>query len=199
MDYLNTIEYRVKPVSAYKIIRNCSGCGRKAEFVSTGQFRVNANGNLIDIWLVYQCGRCKHTYNLAIHERINPKRIPKERYRDFLANDQELALQCGTDLDLLKRNKAEPDKNGLEYQYEKQNVKDELRDDAENQGHNTAGHEKDICLVIHNPYRLKIRIDKILPELLGLNRSQVKKMVQEKEIRFQGTYLALKTEILCKQ
>ncbi len=61
MDYLKTIEYRVKPVSALKIIRNCSGCGKKTTYVSTNQFRVNANGNLVDIWLVYQYEKIEGT------------------------------------------------------------------------------------------------------------------------------------------
>lgn len=197
MDYLRTIEYRIEPVSAYRIIRNCSGCGKKAAYVSIGQFRVNANGNRVDIWLIYQCEKCKHTYNLAIYERVSPNRISREKYRDFLGNDQELALQYGTDLDLLKRNKAEPDINGLEFRCKKEHTKKKLRKDAADQEHNAAGHKEGVCLMIYNPYRLKIRVDRILPELLGLNRSQVKKMVQEKEIQFQGTYLALKTEILC--
>ena len=170
MDYLNTIEYRIKPTQALKIIRNCSGCGRKAFFVSTGQFRVNANGNLVDIWLVYQCEKCRHTYNLTVCERTKAKKIAKEQYLAFLRNDEELALKCGTNLDLLKRNKAETDINRLEYQYEK--VKTEAKDGCSR-------------IIIQNPYRLKVRIDRLLPELIGISRSQMKKMVQEGKICFE--------------
>lgn len=181
MDYLNTIEYRIKPTQALKIIRNCSGCGRKTFFVSTGQFRVNANGNLVDIWLVYQCEKCRHTYNLTVYERTKAKKLAKEQYLAFLRNDEELALECGTNLDLLKRNKAETDINGLEYQYEK--VEAEAKDGG-------------LRIIIQNPYRLKVRIDKLLPELMEISRSQMKKMVQEGKICFEGTYLAETTEII---
>lgn len=46
---------------ACKIWYSCGGCRRKTEFVNTGRFRVNANGNRLDVWLIYQCERCKHT------------------------------------------------------------------------------------------------------------------------------------------
>lgn len=188
MDYLNTIEYRIKPTQALKIIRNCSGCGRKAFFVSTGQFRVNANGNLVDIWLVYQCEKCRHTYNLTIYERTKANKIAKEQYLAYLRNDAELALKCGTNLDLLKRNKAEADINGLEYQYEK----------VESETSHPKRLNKDGCsrIIIQNPYRLKVRIDRLLPELMEISRSQMKKMVQEGKICFEGTYLAETTEII---
>lgn len=181
MDYLNTIEYRIKPTQALKIIRNCSGCGRKAFFVSTGQFRVNANGSLVDIWLVYQCEKCRHTYNLTIYERTKANKIAKEQYLAYLRNDEELALKCGTNLNLLKKNKAEADIDGLEYQYE--NVKTEAKDGCSR-------------IIIQNPYRLKVRIDRLLPELMGISRSQMKKMMQEGKICFEGTYLAETTEII---
>lgn len=191
MDYLKTIEYRIKPVSALKIIRNCSGCGRKAVYESTGQFRVNANGNLVDIWLIYQCEKCRHTYNLTVFERMKSKRIPKEQYTAFLENDEELALRYGTDFNLFRKNGAQVDLERLEYQYEKmdkapENAGNDQKDDVDQQ---------DIRLVLYNPYRLKIRIDKILPELLNLSRSQMKKLIQEEKLYFTGTYAAEITEI----
>ncbi len=76
-------------------------------FVNTGRFRVNANGNKVDIWLIYQCARCKHSLNLTVYERRKPNRIPQEEYRRFLENDEDLALQYGNDKAFLKRNRVE--------------------------------------------------------------------------------------------
>ena len=45
------------------------------------KFRVNANGNILDIWLIYQCVECKHTLNLAIYERKKASSITKEEYQ----------------------------------------------------------------------------------------------------------------------
>jgi hypothetical protein len=72
MCYVRKYRYKIEPVGSYKVIRNCPGCGRKSLYYNTNQFRVNANGNKVDIWLVYQCETCKHTYHLGIYERVKP-------------------------------------------------------------------------------------------------------------------------------
>ena len=82
MSYLR--KYEVIPVDTYKIIRQCSGCGCKSTFVSTNNFRVNANGNKIDVWLIYQCSKCRHTYNLTIYERIKAKDLNQEEYNRLI-------------------------------------------------------------------------------------------------------------------
>ncbi len=87
----------------YKVIHKCARCGRKMIFISTRRFRVNANKNKLDVWLIYQCKKCKHTLNIPIYERVSPQKIPKELYEGFLANDEELAVRCGSDAALFKR------------------------------------------------------------------------------------------------
>ena len=86
----------------YKVIHKCGRCGRKMIFVSTRRFRVNANKNKLDVWLIYQCKKCKHTLNIPIYERISPQKIPKDLYEGFLANDEELAVRYGSDATLFK-------------------------------------------------------------------------------------------------
>lgn len=89
----------------YKIIHKCAHCGKKTIFVSTRRFRVNANKNKLDVWLIYQCKKCKHTLNIPIYERVSPQKIPRELYEGFLANDEELAVRYGADAALFKRNR----------------------------------------------------------------------------------------------
>lgn len=86
----------------YKVIHKCARCGRKAVFISTRRFRVNANKNKLDIWLIYQCKKCKHTLNIPIYERTTPQKIPKDLYEGFLSNDAELATRYGADAALFK-------------------------------------------------------------------------------------------------
>ena len=93
--------------SCIRVYHRCGGCGKKQEFVNSGKFRVNANGNNVDVWLIYRCKKCKHSWNLTIYERTKPHKIPKELYELFLCNDEETALLFGNDIDFLKRNKAE--------------------------------------------------------------------------------------------
>lgn len=183
MDYLNTTEYRIRPVSALKIIRNCAGCGKKTVFGSTGQFRINANGNLVDVWLIYQCEKCKHTFNFSVYERMKADKLPQEQYLAFLGNEKELAIRVGNDVNLFRKNRAEIDDKQPEYICEK------LNGGYEN---GKAGQGR---IVIQNPFMMKMRTDKLLPELLRMSRSQVKKLLQEDKIRFTGTYLGDMTEI----
>ena len=104
------ISFSLKPSSLF--ILNFKGFFHlhftiKQEFVNSGRFRVNANGNRIDVWLIYRCAKCKHSWNLTIYERKKPGKIPAEEYELFLENDEELALKYGNDMGFLKRNNAE--------------------------------------------------------------------------------------------
>ncbi len=103
----NKTEYGTNLRASYEVLRKCAKCGKKEHFVNTGCFRVNANGNKVDVWLIYQCKKCKHTCNLTIYERRKPSRISSEEYERFMANDEELALQYGTDKEFFARNRAE--------------------------------------------------------------------------------------------
>lgn len=109
-------EYEIVPKGAFRILRSCAGCGRKASYGSTGSFRVNANKNRLDVWLIYQCPKCRHTYNLPVYERVNPSQIPQEEYRLFLKNDGDAALRCGRDRRIFARSRAEIDWDAAEYE-----------------------------------------------------------------------------------
>lgn len=186
MDYCKTIEYRITPTKAYTIIRNCSGCGRKEHYVSTGNFRVNANGRQLDVWLVYQCEKCKHTYNLPIYERVSPEKIEDAQYQAFLGNDADTALQFGTDRNLFLKNRAEVDTDRLEYTVEKL-------------GGDCAKHESvensEMQIIIHNPYMLPVRTDRLLPEILQMSRSKIRQLIKDGRIQYFGSNLAERTEI----
>ena len=92
---------------AIRIYHRCGGCGKKQEFVNSGKFRVNANGNNVDVWLIYRCQKCKHSWNLTVYERTRPGKIPAELFEAFQANDAETAAAYGGDLGFLKKNHAE--------------------------------------------------------------------------------------------
>ena len=94
-------------IPSIRVYHRCGGCGKKQEFVNSGRFRVNANGNRIDIWLIYRCKKCKHSWNLTVYERVSPSKIPPGLYDLFLENDEELASRYGNDTAFLKRNHVE--------------------------------------------------------------------------------------------
>ena len=174
MSYLEKIEYEIVPQESLSIIRNCSGCGKKSSFKNSMKFRVNANGNRLDVWLIYQCEKCKHTYNLAIYERAKVSSLPKNEYQCFLSNDEQLAEMYGRDYQLFKKNRAEIDLESISYQYVR------LKGIS-----NGANYEQPVEIVIHNPCGLKIRPEKQIAEVLSLSRSQVKKMTELGDITVQ--------------
>lgn len=182
MSCVRKIEYCMIPLEAYQIIRNCPGCGTKKHYVNTGNFRINANGRRIDVWLIYQCEKCKSTYNLTILERVRPEDISPDSYRKFLSNDRELAIEYGCNRQILSKNRAEPDWEHISYEITggEAGLKEEEYPENHNyQEHNAEGknsQKEGACLVIYNPYELKIRTDKILAEIFQVSRSKVKQL-----------------------
>lgn len=171
MSYAKKIEYRIKPAKSYEIRRNCSGCGCKTVFHNTDCFRVNANGNKVDVWLIYQCSKCKHTYNLTIYERQKPDCISSREFEDFQHNSPELAFRYGTDVSLFNRNKAEIAWEQADYELEA--VSSEEKNPLLLTGD---------CIVIHNDSGIKIRTDKIIAEILSLSRSRLKQYMDNKTL-----------------
>ena len=98
---------KVSDTDQIRVYHRCGGCGKKQEYVNSGKFRVNANGKSVDVWLIYRCKKCKHSWNLTIYERTKPGKIPAELFEAFLDNDDETAMAYGRDIDFLRRNNAE--------------------------------------------------------------------------------------------
>lgn len=169
MSYMKKEIWTIRPKETYKIIRNCSKCGSKKIYTSTGNFRVNANGNSLDVWLIYQCEKCKNTLNLAIYERINPYKIPREQYEGFLSNDKSLASQHALNKEIFIKNHAEIDMEKLEYELVWFPDKG-------------LSYDNIIQVEIKNPYSLQLRLDKIIAKELLLSRTQVKKCMESGRI-----------------
>ena len=171
MSYLKKIEYEIVLKDSFLVIRGCPKCGKKTHFKNTKKFRVNANGNKLDVWLIYQCEECKHTLNLAIYERKKVSSIPKKEYQCFLDNDEQLAEMYGKDIQLFRKNKADIDFDRLDYDFVKRHETMEYTDS-----------EEEIMVTIDNPYQLKIAPERQIAMVLGLSRSQIKSLLETGEI-----------------
>lgn len=169
------IEYELVPTESFSVLRNCSGCGTKTHYRNTKRFRTNANGNKLDVWLIYQCEKCKHTLNLTIYERQAPTAVPKEAYNRFFSNDEEFAENYGRNFLFFKKNKAEIDWENVDYEFVKRRKTKEEVDCGQS-----------LSITIQNPCGLKIRLEKQIAEVLGLSRSQVKKMLAQEEIQVEA-------------
>lgn len=166
MSYLRKFVYKIVPEESYTIIRHCPICGIKSSYINSYNFRVNANGNRIDVWLIYQCKKCKHTYNLTILDRYKKEDLSQHHYKSFLENDKDLAMKYGMDKSILLRNRAEIDKNGIKY-HTIPKITRKL--EVDEQIFYLIGDS----IEIENPYGLKIRLDKIISEILHVSRKKV--------------------------
>lgn len=171
MSYLRKIEYEIIPKDSFWIIRNCPKCGTKTHYINTKKFRINASGNKLDIWLIYQCLECKHTLNLAIYERRKVSSIPKEEYQCFLENDERLAETYGRNMQLFRTNRAEIDFDRLQYGLSRLNETME-----------SGGSGDRVIITVRNPHQLKIHLEKQIAMVLGLSRNQVKGLLEKEEI-----------------
>lgn len=171
MSYLRKIEYKIVLEDSFRVIRNCPKCGKKTPYQNTKKFRVNANGNKLDIWLIYQCAECKHTLNLAIYERRKASSIPKEEYQCFLDNDEQLAETYGKNMRLFQANKADIDFDKLHYGLVKLHETIESSEIGEQ-----------IIITVKNPYQIKIHPEKQIAMVLGLSRNQVKSLLEKGDI-----------------
>lgn len=183
MSYLNIIEWEVIPDVLPEVKRNCPKCGEKKHFKNSEKFRVNANGSLIDIWLIYQCIKCKSTWNMTIYERINLKEISKEEYGKFLSNDRELAIQCGLNISIHNKNKTEPMWDSVRYHI----ISKELN--------KTAEKEDEQQYIIKCKYPLQLRADRLLSEQLFISRSKIKSLYEKGAIYTQDNKNILKLKV----
>ncbi len=160
MSCFESKKYEIMPTETYKIIRNCSGCGNKSVYCSTNKIRVNANGKKIDVWLIYQCGKCKHTYNLPVYSRINRNEIDKAEYEALLKNSQEIVNQYCLNRDIFKKSAATIFEEPAYI----------LMD--------TGTSIKENTIQFFNPHKIKVRHDKLIAEWLKISRSQAQKLLE---------------------
>jgi hypothetical protein len=82
----------------------CVDCRSQSATAGEGRFRVNANGNLLDVWLLVRCVSCDRTSKLTVHERAPVRSFDPTELDRYHANDPELAAARLLDPLLARRN-----------------------------------------------------------------------------------------------
>ncbi len=168
-------QWIITPERLPTIRRRCPKCGNKTEFVNSGKFRVNANGRLLDVWLIYKCEKCDTTWNLTVHERVDPNSIQPEIYEAFLRNDESVAAEYGINRELFVRNKAEISETQGSYKVKVLDTTIPC----------TYKNCQEIEIKITSC--VKLRADILFGEQLGLSRSQIKKMFDKEKVMYDQT------------
>lgn len=186
MSCFKNIEWEIGTLTTPMVKKNCPKCGNNTTFKNSHRFRVNANKNKLDVWLIYQCDKCKSTWNMSIYERVNPTDIDSKEYELFLNNDLELAKKYGFDIAIHNKNKVKLDFENVEY---------EIRGDDINIVENNFSEKDKIILDITCEYPFGLRVDKMLSKKLGISREKVKKLYKDLIIYGEGEKDLLKEKI----
>jgi len=161
-----SVLWTVAPAFAPNPWRHCSRCGQARPFASSGRFRVNANGRLLDAWLIYRCTDCGRTWNRPVLDRQPLDRLAPEFRAALEANDSGLAERIAFDLADLGRHSHRI---------------------ARSDGVTIA--RAPVSPAPHRPESLDLRIvataavwtrlDKVLAEGLGLPRARIRRLHEE--------------------
>nr|WP_319383163.1 DUF1062 domain-containing protein [uncultured Roseibium sp.] len=153
------VQWTVLGADTVHIERPCARCGRITPFASTDKFRLNANGNRLDAWLIYGCLACGNRWNRALFERRPVRSIPQMTIDALQRNDAGLArafaARTPTRSDRFRSGAADTVRIEAKILSLARPVQGSLE------------------LVLLNPANLRIRLDRALAEGLSISRSTV--------------------------
>ncbi|WP_432841319.1 DUF1062 domain-containing protein [Dactylosporangium sp. CA-092794] len=90
----------------------CVDCRSASATTGEGRFRVNANGKLLDVWLLARCVSCDRTNKLTVHERAPVRTIDPAELDGYHANDPGLVAATLLDPLFARRNRFTLDWRG---------------------------------------------------------------------------------------
>lgn len=183
MSYIKNYLWKIVPETIPVVRKSCPKCNEKTNYINSKKFRVNANKNNIDIWLIYQCEKCKTSWNMEICERAKAGSIDTDKFKMFMKNDEELADEYGFNIDIHNKNKVELRIKDVLYDVKKVKLDDEKSATDE------------MRIKIECKYPCEVRVDKLLSDNLMISRSQIKKMHEGGKILIENNKNSLKSRV----
>ncbi len=101
----------VVPTCLPVVLRRCHACP-SGRFRANGKFRVNANHELLDAWLLMFCTGCGDTAKLTVLERVNVRSVRPRLLGRLHENGPALAAELLADPSVLRRNRVALDGEG---------------------------------------------------------------------------------------
>ncbi len=153
------------------IVKPCLSC-RSARHRPTGKFRVNANGKLLDVWLLIRCEQCGRTSKIPVHERTPVQAVGRGRLLKFERNDPALVRELFLDQTLARKAAWPLDWSGAWA----------LETDLPFYEVGLAGPAL-ITVIVSFELPVPVRVDKLLMAGFGLSRGAVRALVESGFIR----------------
>jgi hypothetical protein len=133
---------------------------------------VNANGKLLDVWMLICCELCGRTSKIPVHERIPVQALDSERLLMFENNDPAMVRDLAMDGALAGKAAYHLDWSGTwELETDMRSGELERADPAP------------LTVIIRFELPAPIRVEKLLAAGFGLSRSAVRGMVDSGRIR----------------
>jgi hypothetical protein len=150
-------------------VRPCQDCAGQRHRPA-GKFRVNANGKLLDVWLLLRCAACGRTSKVPVHERVQVHSLERARLLAYEANDPAVVRELAMSAALAAQNGYRLDWDGTW----------ELQTDAPCY---SLDDPAPLMVLISFELPAPVRVERLLMLGLGLSRAEVRLMVAEQRIR----------------
>jgi hypothetical protein len=151
------------------IVKPCTDCSGTRHHPS-GKFRVNANGKLLDVWLLLCCAACGRTSKVPVCERVHVPSLEPARRLAYETNDPAMVRELAMSASLAVKNGYRLDWTGTW----------ELETD-------TPFYPPDdpspLRVLISFDLPAPVRVERLLTLGLGLSRAEVRRMVADGRIR----------------
>jgi hypothetical protein len=157
------LHWRVSPVTPPRPLRHCASCGATRAFHSSGKVRLNANGRLLDAWLIYKCEICARTWNRPLIERVPVSTVTPADLHAMQASAPDWVEERAFDLASLARHA--------------QRIETESAVRVTAVGRSPSQVWTEAELVIEAAVPVALRLDRFLAAALGLSRMQLLRIV----------------------
>ena len=151
------------------VVKPCPDCSGTRHHPS-GKFRVNANGKLLDVWLLLCCEACGRTSKVPVHERVHVQSLERAHRFGYEINDPALVRELTMSASLAAKNGYRLDWTDTW----------ELETDTP---FYSPGDPAPLRVLISFDLPAPIRVERLLMLGLGLSRTEVRRMAADGRIR----------------
>ncbi len=151
------------------VVKPCVDCPGTHHRPS-GKFRVNANGKLLDVWLLLCCAACGRTSKVPVHERVHVQSLKPARRLAYENNDAAVVRELTMSASLAARNAYRLDWTGT------------WRLETDMPFYSPLDPQS-LTVLVAFELPVPVRVELLLMRGLGLSRGEARRMVAHGRIR----------------
>ena len=159
------VQWTIEATTTPRPVLPCSRCGAQRPFSFSGKARLNANGDRLDAWLIYNCSNCGKTWNRPLFERLQRHRVDGVTLAALHAKDALWLEPHAFDATALRRHTS-----AIEFSEDKKVLKRVIS--------SIDSAFLTMNIDIRTPYPLGFRLDQLLSAELGISRARLESFVR---------------------